>query len=428
MAIIKLVRYMKNNNFKILAIETSCDETSASVLEVSRSKVYDLRINILSNIVSSQVKLHSKYGGVYPELASREHIKNIIHVINESLKQCNNLTIKQCKQLSNDYTAKLLKKIDYIAVTTSPGLIGSLLVGTQTAKTLAYVFKKLVVLVNHLEGHIYSNFIGENPKSEIRNPKQIPTAIYQIPNTNPQFPLIALIVSGGHTSLVYMKDHLSYKIIGETLDDAAGEAYDKVACMLNLGYPGGPVIDKYANDYIIQNSKSETRNSKQIINSNYQSPKSIPNTIYQIPYTKLFPRPLINANNFDFSFSGLKTSVLYFLKKQKKPYSKKLIQKVCYEFQEAVVETLITKTLKAAKKYRVKSIIISGGVAANSRLRELFQLKVASCQLPVKLFLPERKYCTDNATMIGAAAAYKILAGKMSDYTSIKADPNLPLK
>ena len=437
----------KNAECRILAIETSCDETAAAVLEVTSNKRQVTSIKILSNIVSSQIKLHSKYGGVYPELASREHIKNILPVIKQAIysqfpnkSQLSNSQIEKLNHLKLNKNLKFKIKncfdgIDAIAVTTGPGLIGSLLVGVNTAKTLSYVFKKPLIPVNHLEGHIYANFITDKisvgTKSQITNNKQVLNHKFQFSkqlnnvtieqcNNLPKFPILALVVSGGHTNLVYMKKHLDYKIIGETCDDAAGEAYDKVASMLNLGYPGGPIIDAIASK--IQNSKFKIQNL----------PK--------------FPRPMINENNFDFSFSGLKTSVLYYLKKQKKPFSKKLIKQICYEFQEAVTDVLVVKTLRAAKKYRVKSILLGGGVAANSCLREKMKfeidnlniensLKIKNClsaelagKLKIDLYIPPIKYCTDNAAIMGVVAAYKIIADKKSKWYDVKADSNLKLE
>lgn len=361
----------KINIIKILAVETSCDETSAAVLEFNKN-AKSLEINLISNIVSSQIKLHAKYKGVYPELASREHVKNILPVISAAI---NNKT--KIKDISLDK----IKDIDYLAVTQGPGLIGSLLSGTQTVKNLSYLFKKPVILVNHLEGHMYASIL------EIQQNQII-------------FPIIALIVSGGHTTLVIIKNHFKYEIIGQTNDDAAGEAYDKVSTMLDLGYPGGPIIDEYAKKYInlAKNDSFE------------------------------FPRPMLNSGKYDFSFSGLKTSVLYFLKKYKKPYSEKLKAKVAYKFQEAVIDVLVYKTIKAVKKFNAKTIIISGGVAANSRLRERIFEKAAHDKILAKILIPSGKYCTDNAAMIAAAAVYKILAGKVSTWYDIKANANLKLK
>lgn len=409
----------KKNSFTILAIESSCDETAASVLEVTtstneaiehfqqtkRSNIFN--INVHSNIISSQIKLHAKYGGVYPELASREHIKNIIPVLNQAL--CLNSKNQISKRLNHSTTLtsaaiQQLKDIDYIAVTSGPGLIGSLLVGVNSAETLAYTFNKPLVPINHLEGHIYSNFIRDNNFNKQSN-QTISTskAIEHLP----EFPILALIVSGGHTSLVYIKNHLNYKIIGETIDDAAGEAYDKVAAMLELPYPGGPVIDRIASQF----QQSQQASKGQFNNFNV-----------------LFPRPMLNSKNFDFSFSGLKTSVLYYLKKQKKPYSKKLIKQICYEFQEAVTDVLVTKTFKAAEKYQVKSIVLGGGVAANSRLRNKFSQKLIANNEKLQLFLPEKSFCTDNATAIGVAAAYHIaLSNNKFEWYDINANSNLNL-
>lgn len=378
----KTTQTIKNKKFlRILAIETSCDETSAAIAEIKNLSSNNLDINIISNIVSSQIKLHAKYGGVFPELASREHVKNILPVIEECL---NSQAIKK---------TNLFDSIDYIAVTQGPGLIGSLLVGVEAAKTLSFVFNKPLIPVHHVAGHIYANFINSLPDSS---------------NIYPQFPLIALVVSGGHTSLIYMKNHFHFEVIGETLDDAAGEAYDKVASMLGLSYPGGPVIDNIASKY--KSSKAD---------------KTIKQT------ANLFPRPLLNQNNFNFSFSGLKTSVLYFLKKQNKPFKKSLVSQVCFEFQEAVTDVLIIKTLKAAKKYHVSSIIVCGGVSANRRLRDKFQEKVTRYNkknnINIYLHFPARSLSTDNAAMIAAAASYQILAGKTHTWYNINANANQSL-
>ncbi len=369
---------------KILAIETSCDETSASIIEFKEFSNKKLKLKIINNIVSSQIRLHAKYGGVYPELASREHNKNIIPVIQKTL--CLNNKPRSLKQSSNLIT-KQLENIDYLAVTTTPGLIGSLLVGVNTVKTLSYITNKPVIPINHLSGHIYANFIDIDI------------------NNQPKFPLLSLVVSGGHTSLYYMKDHFQFELIGETIDDAAGEAYDKVAKMLNLGYPGGPIIDAYA-------SKFKISKPKKLQITNYK-PKN------------LFPRPMLNSKDFNFSFSGLKTSVLYYLRGKK--ITKKFQEKVAYEFQEAATDVLVTKTLKAAQKYKVKSILLGGGVAANSRLREKIESQTIDYNLQTNIFIPPVKYCTDNAAVIGAAAAYKLLKQKPEKWYDIEANANSEL-
>lgn len=377
---------MKNifrKKINILAIETSCDETSASIVQINTASNKKYNIKILSNIVSSQVKLHAKYNGVYPELASREHIKNMIPVLEESLDIFN----IQGKNNILSYQDIILKNIDILAVTAGPGLIGSLLIGVNTAKTLAYALDKPIYSINHLEGHIYANFIN--------------------PVSFPQFPLVALIVSGGHTSLVYMKNHLEYEVIGETLDDAAGEAFDKVACLLNIGYPGGPIISKMAMELKAKNLKSTTNQSS------------------RDDIKISFPRPMINSHDFNFSFSGLKTSVLYTLKKLPKKLSRDLISQIAKEFQDAVIETLVSKTIRAARKYKVKSILLGGGVSSNKFLREKMS-QTTSKKLPdIKLYFSESEFCTDNAAMIGMAAAYKIILGKPpTKWYDVNANPN----
>lgn len=324
----------------ILGIETSCDETSVSAVKASNDK-----IEILSNVVSSQVKLHAKWGGVVPNLAAREHLKNIIPVLEESLEKA---SIKR-------------EEIDLISVTQGPGLIPALLVGTNFAKTLSYLWKKPLIGIHHIEGHIYANFVGlSNKKSEIK------------------FPILALVVSGGHTQLVLMKDHLKYEIIGETQDDAVGEAFDKVARILDLGYPGGPIISQ----------ESEKFNGKSNIN---------------------LPRPMLNSKDFNFSFSGLKTAVLYATKdyKEKKSLSSSFISEMAHEFQEAAVEVLVKKTMKAAEKYNPKTIMLAGGVSANKELNKQMKESIKN-NFPNIIFLtPKSQLSLDNAAMIATAGYYR---------------------
>ncbi|MBU2595575.1 tRNA (adenosine(37)-N6)-threonylcarbamoyltransferase complex transferase subunit TsaD [Patescibacteria group bacterium] len=353
----------KNNEPKILAIETSCDETAAAVL---------IGAKIKSNIIYSQLNLHKKTKGIVPEVASRAHIEKIILVIKQALQAARVRPLQ----------------IDLIAVTVGPGLIGSLLVGVDTAKTLGFIWDKSIVPVNHIEGHIYANFIGK-----------LPATSYKLPT----FPAVALVVSGGHTSLILMRGHGNYKLLGSTLDDAAGEAFDKVARILDLGYPGGPAISAAAE------SCQQTAAGCQLS----------------------LPRPMIKTNNFDFSFSGLKTAVLYTVQDLKKHYKvtqlpNYTITAVAAEFQQAVVDVLVNKTIKAARKYNAKSILLGGGVAANKLLRRQLRSAVKK-ELPVSCFLfPALSLCTDNAAMIGLCAYYKYLADKknLKNWREIKIDLN----
>jgi len=332
---------------KILAVETSCDETSAAVVEGKKD------LKLLSNSISSSLPIHAKTGGIIPENAAREQLKLIIKVIDLALDQAK---IKVPE-----------KEIDKIAVTIGPGLIGSLLVGVETAKTLAFIWNKPIIPVNHLFGHIYANFINQEKKIE--------------------FPSIVLIVSGGHTDLLLMKSHSNFQWLGGTRDDAAGEAFDKIGRLLNLPYPGGPSIEKAA----------EKGNEKAFN----------------------FPRPMINSKDFDFSFSGLKTAVLRETLKDKNLKSKE-VSDICASAQKAIIDVLIKKTILAAGKYKVKSILLSGGVAANNKLRE--QFKIESLKLGIPVFIPEKWLCTDNAAMIASAAYY---SGKDVDFGKIDAVPDL---
>jgi N6-L-threonylcarbamoyladenine synthase len=331
---------------KILSIETSCDETAAAVIVDGKIK---------SSIIASQASLHAKYGGVVPEVAAREHVTAIIPSIDLALMRAKT-------KLSN---------IDTIAVTQGPGLMTSLLVGIETAQFLGVATDTPVLPINHMEAHIYANFV----ESKIK------------------FPAVALIVSGGHTMLVFMTGHGKYKILGETLDDAAGEAFDKTAKLLGLDYPGGPALSKLA-----ENGTSSKFN---------------------------FPRPMNNSTDFNFSFSGLKTAVLYEVQKQKTITSR---QKADYaaSIQMAIVDVLISKTEKALKKYHPKTIMLGGGVAANKLLRQRFESLAKNYQLTYSI--PKFEYCTDNAAMIGLAAYYKIINHKAKFPKSFHANPNLELK
>jgi|SRR3990167_4246747 len=354
---------------RILGIETSCDETGAAVIEKEstpiRSGSENKKVKLISNVLASSLTLHSKTGGIIPETAAREQIKYIIPVINKTIEQCNNLTIGD---------------IDAIAVTVGPGLIGSLLVGVETAKTLSYIYKIPIIPVNHLFGHIYANFISEIHNSEF---------IIHNSAADVQFPAIALIVSGGHTDLVLIKNHGSIKWLGGTRDDAAGEAFDKVGRLLGLPYPGGPSIEKAAKN---GNSKAFR-----------------------------FPRPLIDSSDFDFSFSGLKTAVFREVKAIER-LSNETISDISASVQEAIVDVLIYKTLQAAQKYKVKSILLGGGVAANQKLRDAFKSSIVNRQSSIKFFVPSKNLCTDNAAMIAAAAFYNY---KPIPWQKITANPEL---
>ncbi len=356
----------------ILGIETSCDDTGVAIIKAPDKKQGSFKI--LSNIVSSQIKVHQKYGGVVPNLAAREHLKNIEPCLKKALKE----------------TRISLKDIDLIAVTNGPGLIPCLLVGTNFAKALAYVCNKPIIGINHLEGHIIAALTTINPKSQILSPKS--------------FPAVALLVSGGHTQLVLVKKVGNYKILGETRDDAAGECFDKIAKLLGLGYPGGPAISVMAEK--VRNPKSKARNKFKI----------------------QLPRPMISHKNYDFSFSGLKTAVLYLTRDNKdKLEDKSFIQELCLEAQQAIIDVLIEKTIRAAREYRAKTVILAGGVAANKKLRS--QFKVQSSSLNTNFLVPPKNLCTDNAAMIALAGHLRHRFSRPNtSWKNIKADANLRLK
>lgn len=350
----------------IFAIETSCDETAVAVVKSGKKT-----LAILSEAVSSQVKLHAGWGGVVPNLAAREHLKNIVPLIEYSLRK-----------------AKVRpREIDLIAATIGPGLIPALLIGNNVAKTLAWVWEKPLLGINHLEGHIYSNFVDPHPSPSPRGRGwRIAAGEGKI-----KFPLLCLIVSGGHTQLVLMKNHLNYKIIGQTLDDAAGEAFDKVARILGLGYPGGPAIAacaaKRGAGSVERKSKNDTRFAIRDLR---------------------FPRPMINSKDFNFSFSGLKTAVLYTVKKNEKLLkNKEFVCKICHEFQQSVIDVLVSKTVAASKKFHPQTIMIAGGVSANKELRRQLKVALRKGFSDIAYREPNMMYSVDNAVMIASAAHYR---------------------
>lgn len=388
---------------KILAIETSCDETAAAVIcganensniEIRNSKqIQNSKFKypkVLSNVVSSQIDLHAKTGGVVPEVASRAHMEAIIPVVEEALSVAKNK----------------IDDITHVAVTAGPGLIGSLLVGFNTAKALAYSLDLPLIPINHIEGHIYSAM-----PARVESQKSVKSKVQGI-----KFPILALTVSGGHTSLTLVEEHLKYKTLGQTIDDAAGEAFDKVAKLLGLGYPGGPEVSKFASKY---RNKVESR-------------KSIKSKVQGIE----FPRPLINHPNFDFSFSGLKTAVLtHVLKLKAKSSGLTASQKeeICFAFEEAAIDVLATKTMRAAREFRPKGIILAGGVAANGRLREELKARIEKYNSEVEekfkmnFYLPGPGMSGDNAAMIGLAAYYHIIEGEKGDWRKSEISANLQI-
>lgn len=329
----------------ILGIETSCDETAVAIVKNGK--------DIKANLIYSQIKLHEKYGGVVPEISSRAHFQVLPLLLKEAIQ-------------NTDYQ---YIDFDAIAVTYGPGLIGSLLIGVSCAKAIAFSYKIPLIPVNHLHGHIYSVFLK---------------------NESVTFPAVALIVSGGHTELVYVKGHNEFQKLGGTLDDAAGEAFDKVGKILGLEYPAGSKIDKLAK------------------NGN-------PNTIQ-------FPRAYLGTNNFDFSFSGLKTAASRFLKQ----YKQVDIKDFCASFQQAIIDVLLNKTINAAIKMNTKNIIVCGGVAANSALRETFKKKAEELNLAV--YLPEPEFCTDNAAMIATAAYYQIQYRQTPAFLNLNANAMLSVE
>lgn len=332
---------------RILGLETSCDETAAAIIEG-----HDKKITLKSNILATSLALHAKTGGIIPEQAAREQIKCIMPVMQEALHLAH----------------MSFADIDAIAVTYGPGLIGSLLVGVETAKTLSFVLNKPIIPVNHMMGHIYANWI-EHPDIT--------------------FPTLALVVSGGHTDLLLLEAHGTFTLLGGTRDDAAGEAFDKIGRLLGLTYPAGPMIEQLA----------KTGNPKRF----------------------RFPRPLIGSDDYEFSFSGLKTAVLREVQKTKQ-LDQQTIADIARATQDAIIDVLIKKTLKAASNYNISSLVISGGVAANQTLRDTFEKTLHEKRPQINFFAPAKNLCTDNAAMIASAAFY---AYQPIPWKEITADPEL---
>lgn len=333
----------------VIGIETSCDETSAAIIREN---------DVLSNLVSSQ-EIHDRFGGVVPELASRAHIRIITDIVDLAIQKAG---IDK-------------REIDGIAVTYGPGLIGAVLVGLNFAKGLSKSLNIPYIGINHIEGHIYGNFLS-NPEIT--------------------FPHLSLVVSGGHTQLVFMPEHLNYQIVGKTRDDAVGEAFDKGAKLLGLGYPGGPLIDELA-----QSGDSEFHQ---------------------------FPRAFLKDSAFDFSYSGLKTSLLVYLGSKDKIFIDQNLKNICASYQKAAIDVLVKKTLQAAQQYKVRSVGVVGGVAANSLLRGWMAAEIK--RLKIDFFLPDFQFCTDNAAMIARAGMERLKIGLTSDpdlnaYPSLKLDTAL---
>ncbi len=339
----------------ILGIETSCDETAIALCQSRQSK-----ISVISQTLASQINLHQKYGGVVPEIAAREHVSAIIPLLKEVWQKC---TVKPAE-------------LDAIAVTTGPGLESSLLVGVDTAKALAFAWKKPLISVNHVSAHLAANWIVKNENDAV-----------------PIFPAVALVVSGGHTELILLNSFSEHQYLGGTRDDAAGEAFDKVAKLLGLPMPGGPELEKLARDG------------------------------NELAFS--FPSPLQNSGGYDFSFSGLKTAVLYLLKKRDSALSKKEKSDLAASFQKAAVSVLVKKTLHAVEEFKPRSLILAGGVAANNYLRSSLSSRLAPFGVP--LFMPDKQYCTDNAAMVAAAGAFLLNRHLASTWQEVNVNANWEL-
>ncbi len=410
---------------KILAIETSCDETAISIVNF-KSKY---KFEILSDIVLSQIDIHKEYGGVFPALAKREHTKNLYPLFLKSLKKAGVLEKrKKIKKLEKKEIKKLEKildrdeenlknlieffetykkpKLSAVAITYGPGLEMSLWTGFNFAKALAEIWDITIVPVNHMEGHIFSSLILQASRKHAKHTKEVARLKY---------PALSVLISGGHTELILIKSEMNYELLGQTLDDAVGEAYDKTARLIGIDYPGGPEISKLAEEW--EKIKKEKKDgalrapSKSEQNQNNKKQEewksSSQLTLWKSKIS--LPRPMLNKNNFDFSFSGLKTAVLYLVRERKK-IDKKFKMELAAEFENAVSEVLIKKTKKAIQEYKIKNLIIGGGVSANNRLRKDFKNLEKEFK-NLEVFLPNKKYTGDNGLMIALAGFYRLKNG-----------------
>ncbi|MDO8425252.1 MAG: tRNA (adenosine(37)-N6)-threonylcarbamoyltransferase complex transferase subunit TsaD [bacterium] len=393
-----------SRTLRVLGIESSCDETAAAVVTVAASR-RDFSFSVRSSVVASQVALHAKTGGIVPEVAAREHVGAIMPVIEQALRDSGG-------------RRSLAASIDAIAVTAGPGLMTSLAVGVEAARSLAYAWGKPVIGVNHIEGHVLSALLpsvrhfdhvsprarGENRRirrleksatKDIATGRDLSTALEMTRVAG--FPALALVVSGGHTELLLMRTWRKYELVGATRDDAAGEAFDKVAKLLGLPYPGGPAVSQCA------------------ASGN--------------PAAFSFPRPMLDSDDFDFSFSGLKTAVRYALARiqPQAAYDQQLIADVCASFQQAAVEVLVAKTVRAARSVGAKTILLGGGVAANRELRQQLDAAVRAQCPDVPLLIPHASYTGDNAVMIAAAGGVRMLIGKETGWKKLAADANWEL-
>ena len=333
---------------KVLGIETSCDETAVAVVEDG--------LKVLSNVLASQHDIHGPFGGVVPELASRAHLERLNRLMDEALREA----------------SSVWGDVEGVAVTQGPGLVGALLVGLATAKAVALALDVPLVAVNHLEGHIYANFLEHGP---------------------PEPPYIVLLVSGGHTMLVHMPEEHRYEVMGQTVDDAAGEAFDKVARFLGLGFPGGPALDRLARD---------------------GNPEAV-----------RFPRAMADSGDYDFSLSGLKTAVIRHVRAERAAGREPPLEDLAASFEEAVVDVEVQKTMAAAEATGVRKILLGGGVVANTRLRE--RMTEEAKQRGIKLHFPPPLLCTDNAAMIASAGTFRLMRGERSPY-EVAAEPGLSLQ
>jgi N6-L-threonylcarbamoyladenine synthase len=389
-----IIKYEKSKDMKILSIETSCDDTSIAIIKGSNKK--SPRFEVLSNIISSQIDIHKEWGGVVPMIAKREHQKNLLPILKRALKKANLLEksvkgieindkildkILEREQEHKEVLKAFLKrykkpKVDAIAITIGPGLEPCLWAGVNFVKALSQAWDIKIIPVNHIEGHIYSSIIKNKEKIS--------------------FPAIALIVSGGHTQIILVKELGKYKIIGETRDDAAGECFDKISRILGLGYPGGPIISKEAD-------------------------------LCKSSLNIKLPRPMISQKNYDFSFSGLKTAVLYLSKSisNNKKLTKTQVRAIAKESQQSIIDVLIKKTKQAIRKYDAESFILGGGVSANKELKKQFKKVLKEYQ--INIFFPNKNLSTDNAVMIGAAAYSNFQKGVSKNWKQIKPNANLRL-